>query len=149
MFRIFKTRSFFRVDEKEQIMNAIAVAERLTSGEIRVHIESKCGSNPLRRAQEVFISLGMTKTKLRNGVLIYLAIKERKFAIIGDEGIDRVVLTNFWNETKDLMAQLFQTGRFKEGICLGIKLAGDHLIQYFPCQPGDINELTNEISEGK
>jgi uncharacterized membrane protein len=148
MFHIFKTRRFFSNKEKEKIIEAIRQAESLTSGEIRVHVESKSGKDPLLRAQEVFTSLGMTDTELRNGVMIYLAIKERKFAIIGDRGIDQVVPKNFWEETKDRMKALFKEGKFAEGICLGIASTGEHLAAYFPCQPGDINELSNEISEG-
>jgi uncharacterized membrane protein len=148
MFHIFKTRQFFSNKDKEKIIEAIRQAESLTSGEIRVHVESKSGKEPLIRAQEVFTSLGMIDTELRNGVMIYLAIKERKFAIIGDQGIDKVVPKNFWEETKDRMKALFKDGKFVEGICLGISLTGEHLAAYFPCQPDDINELSNEISEG-
>lgn len=148
MFHIFKTRLFFSSVEKDRILTEIEKAERLTSGEIRVHVESRAGKDSLARAKEVFEQLGMTKTQERNGVLIYLAVKDRKFAIIGDQGIDRVVPSNFWAETRDRMNALFKEKKFAEGVCLGIALSGEHLATFFPCRPGDVNELTNEISEG-
>jgi uncharacterized membrane protein len=149
MFHVFKTRRFFKTRDKQRIIAAIEEAERLTSGEIRVHIESKAGDNVITRAKQVFESLGLTKTALRNGVLIYLAIDDRKFAIIGDRGIDQAVPPDFWDATKEKMQALFKTGQFAEGICLGITLTGEYLAKYFPYQSGDVNELSNEISMGK
>lgn len=147
--KIFKTSGFFSTKEKEQIIQVIQEFECLTSGELRVHVESGNGTDPLSRAKEVYQSLGMTKTALRNGVLIYLAVKDRKFAIIGDQGIDQVVPEGFWDDTQEKMAALFQEGRFVEGVCLGIRLSGKYLAEYFPCQIGDVNELSDEISVGK
>jgi uncharacterized membrane protein len=152
MIHIFKARRFFKTNDKQKIMTAIEKSERLTSGEIRVHVESKVRNNVadvIGRAKEVFESLGMAKTELHNGVLIYLAVEDHKFAIIGDCGIDKVVPQDFWDETKEKMQALFKEGKFADGVCLGITLAGEHLAKYFPCQMGDVNELTNEISMGK
>ena len=149
MFEVFKARRFFKTRDKKRVITAIEEAERLTSGEIRVHVESEAGDDVIGRAKEVFANLGMIKTDLRNGVLIYLAIDDHKFAIIGDRGIDQAVPSNFWEETKEKMQTLFKAGQFAEGICLGIALAGEHLAKYFPCQSGDVNELSNEISLGK
>lgn len=148
-FDVLKTRSFFKARDKQKIITSIEEAERLTSGEIRVHVERQAGADVIGRAKEVFESLGLTQTALRNGVLIYLAVDDHKFAIIGDRGIDQVVPANFWDETKEKMQALFKTGQFAEGICLGITLAGEHLAKFFPCQAGDINELPNEISMGR
>jgi uncharacterized membrane protein len=157
MFDNLKTRQFFKNNEKQMIIAAIEKAEKLTSGEIRVHVESKVvnvvtGGNNLNdaigRAKEVFEKLGMAKTDLHNGVLIYLAVTDRKFAIIGDSGIDKAVPQNFWDETKEKMQALFKDGRFADGVCLGITLAGEHLANYFPYKSGDVNELSNEISMG-
>ncbi|MGE5599315.1 MAG: TPM domain-containing protein [Bacteroidota bacterium] len=139
---------FFSRWEKRRITDAIAAAEGRTSGEIRVHVESACGGDPVRRAQQVFAALGMDRTAARNGVLIYLAVEERRFAIIGDEGIDRVVPPGFWQETKDAMADHFRAGRFAEGVVHGVSSAGEHLARYFPREADDANELTDEISEG-
>ncbi|HBF36737.1 MAG TPA: hypothetical protein DDW50_05395 [Firmicutes bacterium] len=149
MWHEFKTRRFFKNREKQKIITAIEQAEKLTSGEIRVHVESKVGKDVIGRAQEVFENLGMTNTALHDGVLIYLAIKDRKFAIIGDSGIDQAVPSGFWDDTKEKMQALFKKGKFADGVCLGIELTGKHLAQYFPYQSGDVNELSNEISMGK
>lgn len=150
MFNFIKNqRKFFNTKEKEAILKAIAETERLTSGEIRVHVESNSGIDPMLRAKEVFESLGMANTNLKNGVLIYLAFLDHKFAIIGDQGINQVVPANFWDETKKKMQGLFSDGKFVDGVCLGVRLAGEHLAKYFPCQAGDVNELCNDISEGK
>lgn len=139
---------FFSRREKQRIMAAIAAAEAKTSGEIRVHVESSCGGDPLARAREVFTALGMDRTAARNGVLIYLAVGDRAFAIIGDEGIDRVVPPGFWEETKDVMEGYFREGLFVEGVLHGIASVGEHLAAYFPRQPDDVNELPDEPSEG-
>ena len=142
-----KTKPFFTNKEKEQIIAAIEAAERRTSGEIRVHVEAGSGKDPIDRAKQVFEKLGMTQTQLRNGVLIYLATKEHRFAIIGDQGIDRVVPAGFWEETKEGMGRLFKEGRFVEGVCHGVGSVGERLAANFPYQRGDVNELSNEISE--
>ncbi|NLG85457.1 MAG: TPM domain-containing protein [Firmicutes bacterium] len=140
---------FFSREEKRRIVEAIAAAEGKTSGEIRVHVESSCGGDPLARARQVFTALGMDRTAARNGVLIYLAVRDRCFAVIGDEGIDRVVPAGFWEETKDVMEGYFREGRFVEGILHGIASAGAHLAAYFPRRPDDVNELPDAPSEGE
>lgn len=150
MWGISKTRRFFTAAQKEQIVQAIQAAEHQTSGEIRVHVESSVGGpEPLERAKVVFRKLGMDRTALRNGVLIYLAVVDRKFAIIGDSGIDQVVPANFWADTKEVLRGHFSEGRFLEGIVFGINSVGEHLQKHFPCSTADINELTDELSEGK
>lgn len=149
MFQSIFSRSFFKAREKEEILQAIAEAEKNTSGEIRVHVESRSGIDPVARAEVVFKNLGMANTELHNGVLIYLAFKDRKFAIIGDAGIHQAVSPNFWDETKAKMEEMFRAGRFKEGVTLGIRLAGENLARYFPCLVGDVNELPDTISEGR
>jgi uncharacterized membrane protein len=150
MLRNSKARRFLTTAQKEQIVRAIQAAERQTSGEIRVHVESSVdGADPLERAQAVFKQLGMDRTELHNGVLIYLAVLDRKFAIIGDAGIDRVVPDDFWEETKEIIRSHFSAGRFVEGIVYGIQSAGEHLKTHFPYCAGDVNELDDEISEGR
>lgn len=143
-----KTKPFFSNQEKERIMAAIEEAEKRTSGEIRVHVESGSGKDTIVRAKEVFEKLGMTKTELRNGVLIYLATKERRFAIIGDRGINEVVPANFWEETKEQMSNYFKEGCYADGVCYGIMSVGRHLAAYFPYKSDDVDELSNDISEG-
>lgn len=138
--------SIFSEKEQELISNAIESAERFTSGEIRVCVEKTCSEDVLDRAANYFKDLGMDKTKLRNGVLIYLATEDHKFAIIGDAGINKVVPTNFWDSTKDTMLDYFKDGDLAAGIVAGIKIAGEQLKTYFPYVVGDANELPNEIS---
>jgi len=117
-------KKFFTTEEKESIENAIREAELNTSGEIRVHIENKFKGDVLDRAAYIFNKLGMKKTELRNGVLFYLAIKNRQFAIIGDAGINAVVPENFWENIKELLADHFKEGKFAEGLSKGIIEAG-------------------------
>jgi uncharacterized membrane protein len=139
----------FTKEQKELITNAIKEAELNTSGEIRVHIESKCIGDLMDRAAYWFARLKMHQTEQRNGVLFYLALTDKKFAILGDKGINSVVPENFWNEVKDAMLPLLKEGNFAEGLSKGIIMAGDKLKQYFSYQKDDVNELDDEISFGK
>ncbi|MBN2745577.1 MAG: TPM domain-containing protein [Bacteroidales bacterium] len=139
----------FSATDKSRITEAVRLAEKETSGEIRVHIESKCKIDPLDRAAHVFKILKMHQTERRNGVLIYLAVDHRKFAIIGDAGINSVVPDTFWNDVKMKMVEYFTKGDFTEGLVAAIQLAGSKLKDFFPYQSDDINELSDEISFGK
>ena len=140
---------FLTKEEESHVIQAIKSAESQTSGEIRVHIESVCKGNVLDRAAWLFKSLKMQKTDLRNGVLIYLSTKDRKFAIIGDAGINAVVPAGFWDDVRDLMIGEFTGGNMAKGFVLGIGKVGEKLKEFFPFREGDINELSNEISFGK
>ncbi|MEO5912524.1 MAG: TPM domain-containing protein [Pelobium sp.] len=131
--------------EQEKIKQSIEWAEKATSGEIRVCVEGKCEKEAYERAVECFYDLKMETTKLRNGVLIYVALEDRKFAIIGDEGINQLVDDEFWNSTKSLMLQKFKSGEIAEGISIGVIEAGKQLKKYFPYQSDDINELPDDI----
>ena len=136
----------FTSTEKEQIIKAIQEAEKNSSGEIRVHIENHCSKMILDRAAQVFAKLKMHKTALRNGVLIYIAIQDKQFAILGDAGINTKVPPNFWDSTKNLMLELFRQGKICQGICQGIQEIGLQLKTYFPYQNNDVNELPDDIS---
>ena len=138
--------NFFSKEEKKQITDAIAQAELNTSGEIRLHVEGKCKIDVLDRAAYVFEKLEMNKTAQRNGVLFYLAVYDRKFAIIGDAGINQLVAADFWNETKETMLAFFKEGKFADGLSKGILMAGEQLKSNFPYKGDDINELSDEIS---
>jgi len=144
-----KPSEFLGKENEQLIAKAIEQAEGQCSGEIRVHIESSCKSNVLDRAAAVFKTLAMHKTKERNGVLFYLSINDRKFGIIGDVGINKVVPADFWDTTKEIVINDFKKGEFTQGIVEGIELTGKHLKQYFPHQLDDVNELPDEISYGK
>jgi uncharacterized membrane protein len=145
---VFFKKQIFTSEQKQQIVAAICEAEKVTSGQIKVHLEAKCPKEPMARALEVFHQLGMHKTTHKNAVLIYLAYGDKKFAIVGDSGIHAVVPANFWDGTKEVMKGHFKKGEFLEGTLFAIKEAGSHLQQYFPHQANDTNELSNEISEG-
>jgi len=143
-----KVEDFLTYEEEQEIVEAIRVAEKETSGEIRVHIEKTTSMDPFDRAMEVFHLLKMDQTQLKNGVLIYVAVKDHTFIICGDKGINDVVAPDFWDSTKDIMAAHFKNGNFKQGLIDGIARAGEQLSNYFPWEHGDTNELSNEISKG-
>lgn len=131
--------------EQEKIKLSIEWAEKATSGEVRVCIEKVCDKDAYERAIECFFDLGMQNTKLRNGVLVYVALDDHKFAIIGDDGINKLVADNFWDSTKTLMLAQFKLGEIAEGISVGIIEAGKQLKKYFPYQSDDTNELSDDI----
>jgi uncharacterized membrane protein len=139
-------KNFFSESDKKSIQEAIATAELNTSGEIRVHIDAKCAEDAKSHAIEVFGKLKMHETELRNGVLFYLAVEDRKFAIIGDEGINNVVTADFWDNIRETMSQYFKQNDFVKGLSEGIKMAGEKLKANFPHQADDTDELSNEIS---
>jgi uncharacterized membrane protein len=142
-------KNFFSKEQQEAILLAIKSAELNTGGEIRIHIENKCPGDVLDRAAQVFDKLHMQNTQLRNGVLIYLSIENRKFAILGDAGINAVVPENFWDDIKDKMIAHFREGHFTEGLVEAIQSAGGQLKKHFPYESNDVNELPDDISFGK
>jgi uncharacterized membrane protein len=143
-----KASSFFMKEQQAHILDAIKEAEKETSGEIRVHIETRLSGDVLDRASWIFKKIGMDRTKERNGVLFYLAIKNRKFAIIGDTGINARVPEGFWDKIKNVMESDFREKRFSDGLAKGILMAGDQLKEHFPHLADDVNELPDEISFG-
>jgi len=143
-----KVEDFLSASDEHEIVEAILTAEKNTSGEIRVHIESHTRLNHYDRASEVFHLLKMDNTKEENGVLLYVAVNDKKFSICGDKGIDKVVPENFWEATKDIIQSHFKEGNFKDGILEGVLKAGTELEKHFPWKHGDTNELSNEISKG-
>jgi uncharacterized membrane protein YgcG len=142
-------KTYFTKEQTEDIILAIKNAELDTSGEIRVHIEDKCPGEVLDRAAVIFKKLKIHKTELRNGVLFYLAVKNRKFAVLGDAGINEVVSENFWDDVRDILLNHFRENRFADGLVEGITLAGQQLKKHFPYQKDDVNELPDEISFGE
>lgn len=143
-----KVEDFLSKEDEQEIVEAIRIAEKNTSGEIRVHIEKTTSQDAFDRAKEVFHELRMDETELQNGVLIYLAVEDKHFVICGDKGINDVVGDDFWNCTRDVMVTQFKQNNFKQGLVDGILRAGEQLKKYFPWQEGDTNELSNEISKG-
>ena len=139
---------FFSKEQMANIVLAIREAERNTSGEIRVHIDRYCRGDVLDRAAYVFEKLHMHRTKLRNGVLFYLAIEDRKFAVLGDAGINAVTPGNFWDEIKSVMAGSFSENDFAGGLVRAVSMAGSQLKEHFPWQADDMNEISDDISFG-
>jgi len=143
-----KIEDFLTSKEEEEIVEAIRIAECDTSGEIRVHIEQKCDVDVYEHALDVFHILKMDNTIQRNGVLIYVAVDNKSFVIFGDQGINNIVGTDFWNSTRDKISTQFKSGNFKQGIIEGVKEAGKVLSNHFPWHHHDHDELDNTISKG-
>ena len=142
-----KTASrFFTEAEQKLIVDAIKTAEKNTSGEIRVHLESICWGDPIKRAQKVFNKLGMQQTKEQNGILIYIATENHKVAVIGDAGIHKKLDTEYWNKIVENLISKFKEGRKGEGLALAIIDCGDKLKEHFPYTSDDKNELNDSIS---
>ncbi|MGJ8659080.1 TPM domain-containing protein [Cellulophaga fucicola] len=143
-----KVEEFLTAREEQEIVTAIVEAEKNTSGEIRVHIEATSKVEHYKRAQEVFHALKMDNTKAENGVLLYIAVHDKKFVIYGDKGINNAVPKDFWETTKNAIQAEFSKGNFKQGIINGVLTAGKELETHFPWLHTDTNELSNEISKG-
>lgn len=138
---------FFSKLDSDRIVGAIADAEKRSSGEIRVHITRRKPSNLEERARRRFELLGMTRTAERNGVLIYIAPKLRRFQILGDSGIHEKCGDDFWKETAAAMEERFRRGEFTEGLVHGIGKVGEVLAAHFPRGSGARNELPDEVTE--
>jgi len=143
-----EVEEFLTKEQEQTLIKTIKVAEKNTSGEIRVHIEKISEKPPMDRALEVFHFLKMNETELKNGVLLYVAIESKQFAIIGDEGIHKKVTDSFWDSTKEIVLSHFAKNEFAKGLELGILEVGEKLKNYFPYQSNDTNELSDEISKG-
>ena len=140
---------FLSKAEQDSVVAAIRLAEKDTSGEIRLHIEDQCDEDVLDHAAFIFEKLEMHKTEMRNGVLFYVSVHPHGFAILGDAGINQVVGPDFWNEIRDVVLSHFKEGNYGEGLSKGIIMAGEQLKEHFPFQKDDVNELPNDISFGK
>lgn len=136
--------ALFSDTEQDLIRKAIEEVEKHTTGEVRVCVERTCNEDVLTRAAKHFTSLGMDKTNERHGVLIYLATQDRKFAIIGDKGINQFVPHDFWDTTKEEMLERFKTGDLIQGIITGLKIAGEQLHKFFP---NTENVKTNQLPD--
>ena len=144
--RVIYPMFFFSGKEKKQILAAVREAEKNTSGEIRIHLEYKTRGPVFGHAQKVFQRIGMTKTSERNGVLIFLATHDKKFAVLGDVGINEKVPEGFWNDVVGIMQEHFRRNKFAEGISEAVLRIGEKLKACFPYQANDKNELSDNIS---
>lgn len=141
-----KLDDFISINDQRRVVDAIGEAEKQTSGEIRVHLTPKCGDDVMEDAIKTFNRLKMYKTRHRNGVLIFMAFESRKFAILGDAGINEVVPDNYWEEEKDTLLGHLKAGDPTTGLCQVIANVGEKLKTFFPIEDDDENELSNEIS---
>ena len=141
-----RQKDFLANLDRQQIVDAIGAAEKMTSGEIRVHIQPKAQGVIRNTAERTFERLGMTRTKERNGVLLFIATEDQQFVILGDEGIDARVPEGFWDEIAHKLHDRFQQGDFTAGIVDAIHSAGRELKTYFPRAHDDVDELTNEVN---
>lgn len=139
-------REFLTEEEEQRIIESITDAEEFTTGEIRVHIEFKCKKDPLERAKTIFHELEMDQTDARNGVILYIATKDRKVAVFGDEGISSQVEDDFWQDEIDKLIAEFKQGNFEKGIGSVISDIGEKLKRFYPSDGTDPNELDNEIT---
>lgn len=139
-------KDFFTKEQQTAIVRSIANAELNTSGEVKVHIDSKCNGDVLDVAADYFKKLKMHETELRNGVLFYLSVDDHKFAILGDKGINEKVPHDFWDNIRDAMLDHFKHREFTEGLVKGIEMAGEQLKAHFPYNKNDNNELSNDLS---
>ena len=151
MFSFFKKKNFFTAEEQQLIIEAIQNAERMTSGEVRVFVESKCSyMDAIDRAAELFFQLEMQKTDDRNAVLLYVAMKDRQLAVFGDEGIHEKVGNEYWNNAVQKMISNFNRENYAAGIAEVVKDIGTALTKNFPFNNDtDKNELPDDIVFGK
>jgi uncharacterized membrane protein len=140
-------KGFFSAFDSDRIVQAISAAERRTSGEIRVHVTKHSPRELEARAERRFHLLGMTRTAERNGVLIYIAPKARRFRVLGDQGIHEKAGAEFWTQVAAAMEEHFRRGEFTEGVVRGVERVGELLAAHFPRKDGDKDELPNEVTE--
>lgn len=145
----FDPKSFFNDTEKEEIVKRIREAERLTSGEIRVHVDGAPSGDVLGRARRIFEKIGMAKTRERNGVLIYINAVKKRFAIIGDYGIHTYAGNTFWQSLSEEMERDFKAGDYLGGLLNTIESIGRGLREAFPRKKDDTNEIPDDISYGE
>ena len=150
-FSLFQRKPLFDEDQQQEITAAIQNAEKCTSGEIRVYVERHCRYvDPLDRAVEVFAALQMEKTEARNGVLVYVALKDRQLALFGDKGIHEKVGVVFWNQQVKTILSHFNSANYSRGISAVVAEIGKALQQHFPYDPEtDKNELPDDIVFGR
>jgi uncharacterized membrane protein len=151
LFSFFKKKEFFTVEESQQIVDAVRKAERRTSGEVRVFVESRCSyMDAIDRAKEIFSDLKMYETNDRNAVLVYIALKDKQLAVFGDEGIHNKLGDDYWNAEVKKMISNFNKENYAAGIQQVVGDIGEALTKHFPFNNDtDKNELPDDIVFGK
>lgn len=140
--------TFLTKQQEQRVIDAIAEAENKTSGELRVHLEDHCKKNPLKRAVHIFKKLGMSQTERQNGVVIYIAVEDRKAAVFGGKGINSRVDENYWYDVLNIIITHFKKSEFEQGLAKAVNKVGNKLKEIYPVQTDDVNELSDEISYG-
>ena len=150
LFSFFNKQQYFTAEQQQQMVEAINEAEKNTSGEVRVFVEGKCKyMDAVDRAREIFVSLKMDKTKDRNAVLLYIAVKDKQMAVFADEGIYQRLGKEYWNNEVNKIIAEFKKDNHTQGICTVVKDIGEALKAEFPYDKvGDKNELPDEIIFG-
>ena len=133
--------------EKKEIMEAIRQTEKHSSGQIRVHLKDRGAGDIFEEAKKTFVRLGMHRTAERNAVLIFVALNNRRFAILGDSGIHEKVGQDFWHHARDAMAHFLTKGELKNALLTGIGSIAVELKTHFPPKNGSVNELPNQVTE--
>lgn len=142
-----QVKTFLSAVEQDRVVSAIRAVEACSSGEIRVHVTEKEVADAEKAAEAQFVALGMTATRARNGILIFIAPRSQKFAIVGDTGIHARCGADFWRAVAQAMQEDFRAGRFTDGIVKGVAKAGDVLATHFPRAEGcDVNELSDTVT---
>jgi hypothetical protein len=144
-----KTRILDRLvapEDQKKLLDKIGEIEARSSGEVRLHLTDQPVRDVLARARKTFVALGMTQTRLRNGVLVFLSLPSRAFAVVGDEAVHRVAGPRYWEKLRDTAAERFAAGRFAEGLLSLLEEVEEVLVERFPHQEGDVDELPDDIS---
>ena len=145
-----RPKTFLSNEEKHQIVNAIRAAEAKTSGEIRVHLDRHCkGGSPVDAARAMFDRLAMHATREKNGVLIYLAVHDHVFAVVGDSGLDGKLEQSFWDGVRERMSAAFAKDEFGAGIAASVREIGEGMAAKFPHPAADTSSLSDQVSRGR
>jgi uncharacterized membrane protein len=142
-----RVHTFLSGEERARVLDAVKQFENRTSGEIRVHLAEHSYGEPTLTAVRTFEKLGMTRTRDRNGVLIFVSVRDRRVAVIGDAGIHEKVQEVFWTGVVRSIERELVKGRHVEGLVKGIEMSGARLAEYFPHRADDRNELADSISD--
>ena len=143
-----ETKEFLCALDDQRIAEAIATAEKSTSGEIRVFVSESTVDNALLEAEKQFVRMGMAKTAQRNAVLVYFAPKSQKYAVVGDQGVHQKCGQRFWEHIAEEMTPLLKGNQFNEAVLYAVREVGAALAKEFPSLPGDKNELPNRVERG-
>jgi uncharacterized membrane protein len=126
------TRGFTGAVDQQKVVEAMRAASERSSGEVRVHVTSEAVADAYESAVATFEKLGLTGARERNGVLLFIAPRSRKLAVVGDVGIHTRCGPAFWTELAAAVSADFRAERFTEGIVNGLTRAADLLAQHFP-----------------